>query len=130
MKKRLRKKLRLGEFQELGFEVSFRFSDNASDKTFDEVMEAFIIQAIESNGLICGGGGKNPELSFFVSLDRRGSVTNEHRQAIQRWLETRPEVKEIRVGPPVDAWHSVSIARILAKSKSYEKIPGLTGPHY
>ncbi len=58
MKKRLRKKLRRGEFQELGFEVRFRAVDDLSDEAFDNVADAFISQAIEANGLICGGGGK------------------------------------------------------------------------
>jgi len=106
MKKRLRKKLRLGEFQELGFDVFFRVVDNTPDDVFDGVVDAFILQAIETNGLSCGGGGKNSEWNVFVTLDRRGSATDEHRQAVQRWLETCPEVKEIRIGPFVDAWRT------------------------
>jgi len=106
MKKRLRKKLRRGEFQELGFEVRFRAVDDISDEAFDNVADAFISQAIEANGLICGGGGKKPEWEVFVTLDRQGSATEAHRQAVQRWLATRPEVTTIQVGPLVDAWYA------------------------
>jgi hypothetical protein len=108
VKKRLRKKLRLGEFQELGFEVFFRVANNTPDDTFDRVIDAFITHAIEENGLMCGGGGKNPEWNVFVTLDRRGSAIDEHRQAVRKWLETCPEVKEIRLGPLVDAWYPKS----------------------
>jgi uncharacterized protein len=105
MRKRLRKKLHRGEFQELGFEVCFRVADDISDEAFDGIVDPFISQAIEANGLLCGGGGKKPEWGVFVTLDRRGSATEAHRQAVQRWLTARPEVKEIRVGPLVDAWY-------------------------
>jgi len=107
VKKRLRKKLRLAEFQELGFEVFFRVADNTTDDIFDGVVDAFIAHAIEANGLMCGGGGKNPEWNVFVTLDRRGSVTEEHCQAVQKWLETCSGVKEIRIGPFVDAWRTL-----------------------
>jgi hypothetical protein len=106
MKKRLRKKLHKGEFQELGFEVRFRTTDSISDNDFDSLVDAFIDQAIEGNGLMCGGGGKKPEWSVFVTLDRRGSAMEGHRQAVQKWLTARSEVKEVEVGPLVDAWYS------------------------
>ena len=67
MRKRLRKKLHVGEFQELGFEVHFQVVDNLSHDAFDAVVDAFIIQAIAAHGLVCGGGGKNPEWNVFVT---------------------------------------------------------------
>jgi uncharacterized protein YggL (DUF469 family) len=105
VRKRLRKKLHVGEFQELGFEVRFLVADNLSHDTFDALVDAFISQAIEAHGLLCGGGGKNPEWSVFVTREGRGSVTAEHRQTIERWLAARPEVKIVQIGPLVDAWH-------------------------
>jgi uncharacterized protein YggL (DUF469 family) len=105
VKKRLRKKLHVGAFQELGFEVHFRVADNLSYDAFDAVVDAFISQAIEAYGLLCGGGGQNPEWSVFVTREGRGSATEEHRQAIERWLATRPEVNTVQIGPLVDAWH-------------------------
>ena len=105
MKKRLRKKLHMGEFQELGFEVRFHVADNLSHEAFDTVVDAFISQAIEAQGLLCGGGGKNPEWNVFVTREGRGSVTEEHCQAIERWLAARPEVKAVQLDPLVDAWY-------------------------
>jgi uncharacterized protein len=90
VKKRLRKKLHVGEFQELGFEVRFQVADNVSYDAFDTVVDAFISQAIEAHGLVCGGGGKNPEWTVFVTREGRGSITEGHRQAIETWLAARP----------------------------------------
>ncbi|MCL2340567.1 MAG: YggL family protein [Proteobacteria bacterium] len=105
MKKRLRKKLHRGEFRELGFEVRFRCTDDISDKAFDATIDAFILQAIEACGLVCGGGGQKPSWCVFVALNRRGSVTEEHRVAVQRWLATQPSVTEFQAGPLVDVWY-------------------------
>ena len=105
MRKRLRKKWHVGEFQELGFEVRFQVADNLSHDAFDAMVDAFISQAIEAHGLVCGGGGKNPAWNVFVTCEGRGSLTEEHRQAIARWLAARPEVNAVRLGPLVDAWY-------------------------
>jgi len=108
VKKRLRKKFHVGEFQELGYEVRFQVADNLSHDAFDAVVEAFISQAIEAQGLVCGGGGKNPTWSVFVTRQGRGSVTEEHRQAIETWLAAQPGVNAVQIGPLVDAWYPTS----------------------
>jgi uncharacterized protein YggL (DUF469 family) len=95
----------VGEFQELGFEVRFQVADNLSPDAFDAAVDAFISQAIEAQGLVCGGGGKNPEWTVFVTREGRGSATEEHRQAIEAWLAIRSEVKSVQIGPLVDAWY-------------------------
>ena len=105
MRKRLRKKSHVSEFQELGCEVRFRVADNLSHDVFDAVVDVFISQAIETQGLLCGGGGKNPEWAVFVTREGRGSVTEAHRQAIETWLAARPEVNTMQIGPLVDAWY-------------------------
>jgi len=105
VRKRLRKKLHVGEFQELGFEVRFQVVDSLSGDAFDAVMDAFISQAIEAHGLLCGGGGRNPEWNVFVTREGRGSVTEEHRQAIETWLAARLEINAMQIGPLVDAWY-------------------------
>jgi len=105
VRKRLRKKWHVGEFQELGCEVGFQVVDNLSHDAFDAVVDAFISQAIEAHGLLCGGGGKNPEWSVFVTRGGRGSTTEEHRRAIEIWLAARPEVNTVQIGLLVDAWY-------------------------
>jgi hypothetical protein len=108
MRKRLRKKLHRGEFQERGFDVRFRISPNLDESSYNKLIDAFIEQAIEANDLMFGGGGRESEWGGFVTLDRRGSATEEHRQFVQRWLQNQPHVVEHQVGPLVDAWYSDS----------------------
>jgi uncharacterized protein YggL (DUF469 family) len=105
MKKRLRKKKHLGEFQEFGFEVSCRFNSELSDEQFEQFIDTFLQEAIESNGLSFGGGGDKQEWKGFVTLDRSGSATEEHRINVSKWLESRPEVIYIKVDSLVDAWY-------------------------
>ncbi len=106
MRKRLRKKNRLGEFQELGFEVCFRFSDDLSAQEQDELLEAWIIKAIEENRLTFGGGfGKGVCNGFITVAKSHGSATEQLRHVVEAWLKTNPKVLSFTMGSLVDAWH-------------------------
>ena len=98
--RRLRKKLRVGEFQELGFDVTFTLRDGLDEDQLMNFWDAFILQAIEQNGLAFGGG-----TSGFVSAWGRGSAQESHRELVRGWLTARPEVQSADAGPLVDAWH-------------------------
>lgn len=102
---RQRKKLRLGEFQELGFEVTAKSAKELSSAERSEFINALIV-AIDEMGLLFGGGFNN-ELAGFVVVDAlRGSVTEEQRACFKKWLESRPELADVQVGPLKDAWYS------------------------
>ncbi|MDI6794914.1 MAG: YggL family protein [bacterium] len=106
MRKRLRKKLHKGEFQEMGFEVQFRMTPVLTDQDFDAFIDLFIEEAIEANGLSFGGGGSRDDWSGFVALDGRGSITDEHRDKVEQWFENQPQILlDWHVGPFVDAWY-------------------------
>ncbi len=98
--RRLRKKLRVGEFQELGFDVSFKLRDGLDENQLTSFWDAFILQAIEQNGLAFGGG-----TSGFVCVWRRGSAQESHREFVRGWLTAREEVESAHTGPLADAWH-------------------------
>jgi hypothetical protein len=101
--KRLRKKLHTGEFQELGFEISFSLPENLDSEAQDHFVDQFLAEAIESNGLLFGGGlGKDSE--GFATLDKRRSATEEHRVRVRSWLAANPLVAGIHIGELVDAW--------------------------
>ncbi len=105
MKKRLRKKLRVGEFREFGFEVSFRLPDDLDEAGLEAFEDSFIWQTMEAAGFMCGGGcGRLWDI--FVTRAGRGSATEEDRRNIAGWLERHPLLSDIRLGPLVDAWHS------------------------
>lgn len=104
MKKPLRKKLRVVEFQELGFDLCFQSSDDVPDAELETFWDAFIA-AVEARGLMCGGAcGRDWDI--FVAHFRRGSATEGDRQALVAWLNAHPGVRDIRLGQLVDAWHS------------------------
>lgn len=105
MKKRVRKKLRLGEFRELGFEVSFRLSESMADAGLEKFWDLFIGEAIEARGLMCGGGcGRVWDV--FVKRPGRRSATEHDRREIAEWFHRHPDVLDVRIGPLIDAWHS------------------------
>ena len=98
--KRLEKKLRIGEFKEYGFAVSFRLSESLTPKTADDFWSEFIGALIEERGLAFGGGEEG-----FITKFGRGSATEEDRTAVSRWLEQRPGVERVVLGPLEDAWY-------------------------
>ncbi|HYD94947.1 MAG TPA: YggL family protein, partial [Noviherbaspirillum sp.] len=102
---RQRKKLRLGEFQELGFEITA----NSAAALAPDARNAFIndlVEAVAERGLLFGGGF-NDGLAGFVVVDAmRGSVSEEQRASLKTWLESRQELRDVVVGPLKDAWYS------------------------
>ena len=53
--RRLRKKMHIDEFQELGFSVAFSFPEDTSGDTIDTTLDAFINEVIDPNGLAFPG---------------------------------------------------------------------------
>lgn len=98
--RRLRKKLRAGEFQEWGFrfEADLKVRVPAGEEA---LVGSFLAEVIEPRSLALGGW----ITSGFVVPFGRGSATDEDRQAVQDWLQARPELTAARVGPLIDAWH-------------------------
>lgn len=101
--KRLRKKLRIDEFQEFGFSLTVSLKDDLDAKSLEIFVDEFIFEAIENNGLVFGGGF-NKDLNGFVALEKRGSVTVSHVAKVKSWLDSQPCVTNIRFGELVDAW--------------------------
>jgi uncharacterized protein YggL (DUF469 family) len=99
--RRLRKKLRLGEFQQLGFEVSITLNPNLGIDALDHFLDEFILDAIEKNDLAFGGGAE----SGFITTWKRGSASEAHRTIVENWLSRRQEVVSVTLGPLVDAWY-------------------------
>ncbi|WP_241083805.1 50S ribosome-binding protein YggL, partial [Pseudomonas viridiflava] len=48
--RRLRKKLCVDEFQELGFELNLDFKQELDDQAIDAFLDAFLKEAMEANG--------------------------------------------------------------------------------
>jgi uncharacterized protein YggL (DUF469 family) len=98
---RLRKKLCVDEFQELGFELNLDFKEDLSEEAIDAFLEAFIKEAMEANGLGYVGGDD----FGLVCLQKRGSVNEEQRAAVEAWLKNRSELTKYEVSPLLDVWY-------------------------
>lgn len=72
---------------------------------FDEFLDAFIEEAIESNGCCCGGSGKEDKLDVVVELGRRSDDPDAKLIIITAWLDARPDVERWKVGEEFDIWH-------------------------
>ena len=100
MKKRLRKKLRLREFQEMGFRVRFDFIDPKDDEFFTDFWQR-LTQLSEANHLLMGGSLDD----FFVQTNSRCPAIEADREALATWLHQQPKITNSNVSPLVDAWY-------------------------
>ena len=106
LKRRLRKKFHLGEFQEFGFEIFIKFAPSMTDINFDQFYDDFI-DLVEANKLLFGGGGDSKTWEgFFSSAKKFASPTEDKRKMIKNWLENHPVVLDVRVGELRDAWNA------------------------
>jgi uncharacterized protein YggL (DUF469 family) len=105
MKKRIRKKRRLGEFRQWGFEIKARVIKGAD---IDTLTDDFVSK-VEELGCYCGGGiGPVNGVDMVVELGRdKGDLTLK-RDNLVEWAKNRPEVFDISFGPFVDLWHEPS----------------------
>jgi len=99
---RLRKKLRVDEFKELGFDVAWQLDDNISGEELDAFIDKFFAEAIQPNGL--GFGGEGDTLWHgLICTQKLGSCTDEHRNAVEKWL-TDNGATQVAVSELYDVW--------------------------
>ncbi|HWV11089.1 YggL family protein [Pseudomonas sp.] len=99
--RRLRKKLCVDEFQELGFELNLNFKEDLSDEAVDAFLDQFLSDAMTANGLGYVGGDDYG----LVCLAKRGSVSEEQRAQVEAWLKGRSELVDFSVSPLIDVWY-------------------------
>lgn len=103
---RLNKKLYVGEYAVLGFEVSFKFTD-IDEQTFDDFFSD-IIAFVESRHLIMGGAGGSESFVIYISsYGRYVSATEEDRSAFEQWLAERDFITQSHVASLSDAYYGV-----------------------
>jgi len=107
---RQRKKLRLGEFKELGFAVSASLRGPLDGADREAAIDAFLEDCIEPNGMLFGGGINEMLDGYVVSSAARSSATDRQREIVRGWLSGRPEFAVINVSPLTDAWHGPFIS--------------------
>ncbi|MCG9683094.1 YggL family protein [Vibrio sp. Isolate23] len=100
-KRRIQKKLFLGEFAMLGFEVNCETTITDFD-SYDAFVDEFI-DYIDALGLSFGGGGLELFEGFICHSERYQSVTEEQQAKVAAWLDARADVKSVQVSELVDA---------------------------
>ncbi|RQS76094.1 DUF469 family protein [Burkholderia sp. Bp8963] len=102
--RRQRKKLHIGEFQELAFTVSAQFRGEPSDLERGELIDAFI-DFVEANGLLTVASAEEDINAYVISGAPRGTTTEADREAVRAWLGARPELAQVELGAFTDAWY-------------------------
>lgn len=105
MNKRLRKKKRVGEFQELGFELRGDLRPGISDGDIEAFVDRLIAVVEPRRLAFGGGGGRDGKFEGFVTRLGRGSATEEDRAALAVFLEGDAAVARHEVGTLRDAWY-------------------------
>lgn len=98
--RRLRKKLRIAEFQQLAFDYSIVWSKFPTISQQERFNDGFLEEVILARGLRLGGG-----CTAGVIAGAAQNPTELDREAVRAWLRELPGVVEVHVGPLMDAWY-------------------------
>ena len=104
---RQRKKLRVAEFRECVFIARARFHRVLEVVEVNALLDAFAV-FLDLRGVVAGGMDSALPMLETEGLIHRsdgGSATEEDRQAVEEWLQARPEVMGSSAGELVDGWH-------------------------
>lgn len=99
--RRLRKKLHVGEFQEIGFDVDFSFKEGSDIQVIDTVVDEFIA-FVEEQGLEFGGGGYI-NWAGVICLQEIGKCSEAHRELVEKWLKGKG-LENVIIGELCDVW--------------------------
>ncbi|HEY1137373.1 MAG TPA: 50S ribosome-binding protein YggL [Xanthomonadaceae bacterium] len=97
--RRLRKKLRVGEFRVMGFPVSVSLLDSLTVEEHNAFWDRFILEAIERQDLQYGGLAEG-----YAMRESNVSATDDDMGHVQTWLLNQPEVTGCEIGPLSDAY--------------------------
>ncbi len=100
--RRQRKKMHLAEFQELGFLVKWQFPENTAVEQIDDIVDRFIADIIQPNGLAYEGSGYL-HWEGLVCLEKIGKCDESQRELVKNWLEANG-LQQIEVSELFDIW--------------------------
>ncbi len=98
MRRRLRKKLRKGEFTVRMIPIAFRMRElSTSDQ--NDLLDRFCEEAIEENELQFGGGGGGHSCCGYAEpIAFPGLISADQRSAVDSWLTSESDILESFVG--------------------------------
>ncbi|BEV72259.1 MULTISPECIES: YggL family protein [unclassified Paludibacterium] len=105
MSPRLRKKLRVGEFRELGFSLKASIDAGLEVAAQDALLDAWLGE-VDRHGVSFGGQFDARGAMEGVVFPVAGNlVTEAIRTGLLDWLKARPEVKDLQASGLFDIWH-------------------------
>jgi uncharacterized protein YggL (DUF469 family) len=110
VKKRIRKKKRLGEFSEWGVSVVAKLCIGESDsenvlQITDKILDDFIAY-LEGNGWYCGGSiTPRGDFDFVVEFGRDGGKLSQNIETLTAWLTSNPHLSGVVVSQPINLWY-------------------------
>lgn len=109
MKKRLRKKLELREFQKNSFSMGLQLAPTETNPDSPDYFWNRLTAFVESNGLYLLGGGDafTLDVSIFTNynLIPIPPIKDSDRRLLRDWLRLQPEVKHYIIGRRDNTWH-------------------------
>lgn len=102
--RRLRKKLRVDEFQEFGFDITWTFDDSVSEEQIDFIVDQFVDDVIEPRKLGFHGGG-HKEWEGIIATQMIGQCTEDDRAAVTAFWADKA-VSNVEVSELYDIWWS------------------------
>ncbi|GAA3953007.1 50S ribosome-binding protein YggL [Hymenobacter algoricola] len=101
MKKRLRRKKYIGEFQEFGWYVTLVLKSDEPPK--ESPLWEPLMEQVDALDLLMGGS----LVSFFVQpvVRMTKEQTQDRQLQLQQWLSQRPEVAQATSSALTDAWY-------------------------
>ncbi len=100
MNKRLRKKLRVGEFDIPLLPIAFEMKPFDTIEARNGFLDRFITEAIEAHDIQFGGGGTDLIWSGFAEPTGRSlTITDEQAEAVRFWIAAQSEIARSAVGP-------------------------------
>lgn len=101
----MRKKRRVGEFREMGFEMRTQLQAGLSESERNAFLDRWLV-ALESRKLGFGGSYTvDGKFEGFVTAAGRGSASEEDRAALTLWLQQDQAVVTSEIDALRDAWH-------------------------
>ena len=94
------------EFTEFGIEFDLSTSFDISEEDFDSLIDKFISDFVEGNGLFCGGGWSPKERSagFIIEIGPKRANCDYYADKLQNWFENEG-IKPPATYKIVDLWN-------------------------
>lgn len=100
MKKRIRKKLHLGEFAVYGFDFKVTLDTGDDIEAYNATADA-IVDIIDRNGWLCGGAIED----MFICEEKCNSGIEDMKESFVEEVKALPHVVSAEASDMLDAWY-------------------------